>query len=567
MTDDAGLTSYLEHLDDTGGHYAPMIPALTPFLDGGKLLDGARIGARLLPAARFLGTAGLGASAFILGWKIGSPIGGFFYKKITEDVGNASGGSYNLFWNFYASTSPVANATFWPTLPTTDTWVLCGANGTCDATIWFSPLSNDMGTTTNTNAINVANTVGAHKLSGAPAGLNAYRIYLTEAEMQSLIGYAPSNLTEYNSLSHATPWNPPSGAPNGTDLGNARAKLGNPVTGGNPSTGYHDGSGNPLTPQQVVTQVDTNCALDSSYCPGGINDPAGPGGVLESMFTMPNCIDLTVTACSTALTAAGWVGPLTTITLPATTAQLTHPAGAIVSANYSAGVTLNVGVAITLTRNPDPLPIALPHPLIGETYLDYVTRLQDLGWLGAYTTLELDADTGNVSLGPDAPVRVHVHTVATPTAETVLSPTTWPTPEPRIDRDSDIEIEVNPHDFPPVDGGAGGGSCDCPPIDLTPLTTTHASDKFPFGVFSYFGTVLGWFNVTPVPPGFDIAVTAVGGDHYTGNLAAFSPYMAIVRTLLSWVMWIGAIWFVATRMLGFTSSGDVGEAADDGSVV
>jgi hypothetical protein len=50
-------------------------------------------------------------------------------------------------------------------------------------------------------------------------------------------------------------------------------------------------------------------------------------------------------------------------------------------------------------------------------------------------------------------------------------------------------------------------------------------------------------------------------------LEPFNDYMALIRTMISWALWIGAVWFIGTRMLGFTAGGDLSEAADDGSVL
>jgi hypothetical protein len=106
-------------------------------------------------------------------------------------------------------------------------------------------------------------------------------------------------------------------------------------------------------------------------------------------------------------------------------------------------------------------------------------------------------------------------------------------------------------------------------VDFSPLAEISTGSTFPFGVFNFFGDVLDHFNVTPVPPGWDFSLgtDAVGHYEYDWDLSAFSSYMAIVRSLISVALWIGAVWLLATRLLGFHAGGDVTEAADDGSVI
>jgi hypothetical protein len=126
-------------------------------------------------------------------------------------------------------------------------------------------------------------------------------------------------------------------------------------------------------------------------------------------------------------------------------------------------------------------------------------------------------------------------------------------------------VETNPDVCPSCLGGGGGAdSCNCvvPAVNFAPLTSLPCSESFPCGVFTWLATTLSIFNVgadapiiAPHVPAVDLA--------YTVDLEPFSPYMAMIRTLVSWVLWIGAIWYVGTRLLGFTAGGDVSEAADD----
>jgi hypothetical protein len=39
--------------------------------------------------------------------------------------------------------------------------------------------------------------------------------------------------------------------------------------------------------------------------------------------------------------------------------------------------------------------------------------------------------------------------------------------------------------------------------------------------------------------------------------------MAIIRSLISVALWVGAVYFLASRLLGFTAGGDPAAAADE----
>jgi len=84
--------------------------------------------------------------------------------------------------------------------------------------------------------------------------------------------------------------------------------------------------------------------------------------------------------------------------------------------------------------------------------------------------------------------------------------------------------------------------------------------------------VTEWFYVPPEAPVFSFTIpdVAVLGTTYTVaapyevDLDVMSGYMAIIRSLMSVAMWIGAVYWLAVRLLGFNAGGDPGEAVDDG---
>jgi hypothetical protein len=229
------------------------------------------------------------------------------------------------------------------------------------------------------------------------------------------------------------------------------------------------------------------------------------------------------------------------------------------------------------------MPFALLAPLYGETAEDYRDRLVTAGLLGTVTIVPLTEDTAIPALGRSAVTSAKIGTtrvrVLTPTstplpaAGTAVSPWSSPSSQPA---NSPVEIEANPDTLPeygdvPGFPAEGAGDCPCPidSIDFSPLAGISTGTTFPFGVFTFFGDVLDHFNVTPVPPGWDFSLgtDAVGHYDYDWDLSAFSSYMALIRSLISVALWIGAVWLLATRLLGFHAGGDVTEAADDGSVI
>jgi hypothetical protein len=261
---------------------------------------------------------------------------------------------------------------------------------------------------------------------------------------------------------------------------------------------------------------------------------------------------------------------------------LTGPQLAAARAKLADGSTASRAASVQIAASMTPLTVLQPLP--NETYTDYETRLQASGYLGTIT--DVAESTALSGYGPNAVTRVQFSD--TTGATRILDPLAWPGTAPQMNANAALTVRHNPSTATPVptDGtSSSSGSdpalsgtdsgCSCPPFDFTPLTGLSLGSKFPFGVFGYMSTVLGWFDVTPVAPGFDINVHAggtsahpiAGPGHYSGTLDAFSPYMSIVRDLITVALWVGAIWFVGTRLLGFNAGGDLTEAADDGMVL
>lgn len=224
---------------------------------------------------------------------------------------------------------------------------------------------------------------------------------------------------------------------------------------------------------------------------------------------------------------------------------------------------------------PDTETVPLLKPRLNETYTDYLERLALAGWIGSATTTEETTDSPEV--GPEAVTRVKLD-AGTRTYYTA----TWPGTPPRIALDADLDLWHNSADAPIVsdpgegeEGGVDPGS-DCEPWleaepDLSPLTGLDFGDKFPFALFGWVAGVIELFDVEPTAPSWDfhivIPANPVGGPWDVGHLVIdldwLDDYMSTIRLILTFVLWVGAIWYFATALLGFRAPGNPAEAVDD----
>jgi hypothetical protein len=228
--------------------------------------------------------------------------------------------------------------------------------------------------------------------------------------------------------------------------------------------------------------------------------------------------------------------------------------------------------------------IALPQPMLNETAAQYRTRLRAAGFLG---TITLSENAGVDILPEFGPLVVTSITVGVDTYP-LLDP--WPSPPPTLavpGTTTTITVEHNPDTAPapgpgdpgsaedpppgnappPGGGGIGPGDCACPPPDFSTITGIDYGTKFPFGVLALVTGVLGTtLYAAPAAPEFDLVVNdgeigghaIPGGGHYVVNLDVADSYVAVIRTLLSWCIWIGGLWWFGSRWFGFNATGDVG---------
>jgi len=278
-------------------------------------------------------------------------------------------------------------------------------------------------------------------------------------------------------------------------------------------------------------------------------------------------------------TNMGFTPPaFTTTTVSTAGADITKPAGAVIGTTPAPGAVVTTAPAtVALSVNPDPLPVVVLTPLPWETGSQYASRMANLGV--RVSLIEVGSPVS--TYGPDE--------VLAP-ADVPSGSTTWTVvPGQRLVPTTTLTVPINPSTATPPVGDPNPpsetspvipttGTCNCT-FDITPLQGIGLGSKFPFGVFSYFSTVIGEFNVTPHAPDFNMTAAATGvggtnlsapydvnlGDSTAGHVGStLDTYMGYWRDLLSFILWVGAIWLVSTKLLGFNAGGDVTGGMDDG---
>lgn len=258
-------------------------------------------------------------------------------------------------------------------------------------------------------------------------------------------------------------------------------------------------------------------------------------------FPMPDCVGGTADACSQLLAQAGHTGSRNGTVLDFEGADLTKPAGAIVTTSPPAGATLTPEAPVTWTRNPDPaaMPRAVPAPQPGETHQAYVARLEEQGLLGKVTILT-DA-TMDAEAGTDAVVNVN------------------PSPGTRVAPGTEVTVQANPPTAPPYSGGSGGGigSCDeatVRAINWAPLAGMGLSDVFPFGIVGWLLDVFSSWTAGGAAPVFDVPIPG-SGDGLHVDLSIGQPVLDVLRPVFLITALVGFVWFLASLTLGIGSRG------------
>jgi len=495
-------------------------PAATAGTTAAQVTEGmtyARSAAALLPQAAMV------ASVIVVGgytgWKIGSPAGGYIYKRLTGDTYGGTPPSGTTQWMSVCSTAyQTANN------------VTCGANS-------ISVTGFDLaGTATSGSSWTgpgyyLKNTTWGERYC-SPAGLSGCTRDTTwSTQALAFESAATGRMVEQYAAAAAC------GTSGGYTLSGCHVFLRNPA------------------------QMKANIRVDTDTSAGYA---AAANKIDNGSWTVPDTT--TSDQLSAALQALGAFDTTT-----GTAAQ----EAAIKAINAQlADTPLEVGT-ITL---PDPE----PDETVNE-YLARLRALGWLGTatVTAYAGETSGYADYDPRYGPDTPVRIKLGSTGTwrylPAPAWAGSPSiseaTWPDPTnpPKVEKNGNVYITKNPL----LDSGSvavpsvgGGGDCDgylTADFDLSPIMDIDYGDKFPFGVFPWAADQWDIFDVTAVAPAWTIPV--MGPDSWTADyeidLEPFSPYMSTMRTVLAWVLWVGSLWYLATTFLGIRSTGNPADAVDD----
>ncbi len=198
-------------------------------------------------------------------------------------------------------------------------------------------------------------------------------------------------------------------------------------------------SASPVAPTQADAEAQIDQALDKpqyaelrqwlNYQLGspGETDPLGIGPPNPVWITVPDCAGATFSACSQQLRDAGFTGTITREYASFDDADLTKPAGAVLGTQPAAGSQVHDDGEVVVTTNPDdpdmPRVVPAPQARPGEAASDYASRLGDLG----LTDVQI-SETANPDWDFDPTTAVAVH----------------PAPGTRVHTSDEISVESNP---------------------------------------------------------------------------------------------------------------------------
>lgn len=217
----------------------------------------------------------------------------------------------------------------------------------------------------------------------------------------------------------------------------------------------------------------------------------------------------------------------------------------------------------------------LPEPTLDETYSTYIERLRALGYLGDVTVLDqtmsgFPSGSYAARLAPQSLTGVQVGTATSIDLYDAVTGArnTWPTSATSLvvtpGTTTSITLHRVPDGYDPLAHGAttatetgagaapgSAGSCNCPPIDFTPIESLSYSSKIPFAFFTWAaglfptagsGTAFS-IPVTNPTTGFSVQV----GDHSSEWETTYRP---VIFPILEFIISIGAIWFICVRIIG-----------------
>jgi hypothetical protein len=249
----------------------------------------------------------------------------------------------------------------------------------------------------------------------------------------------------------------------------------------------------------------------------------------------------------------------------------TPPAGALIQE-----VVVPPGVPATW-EPPGPVTVAPP---VGD-YIDHVIDPIYYPYDPA-----ADSEPSGLPLAPAPQPYVFPGTEDAPVPVSDPDPVTTPGPGPNPIPEPGGTPGLGGVPSPPPDSGydpgeEGGGNTG-PPVagacdgyivghfDFEPLRRLDFGDKFPWGFLTFAKTVQGEFTGVPTAPKFEFHFGSglIGSHDYLVDLGdsrfQFDAYMSTIRSILAFVMWVGAVWYLASMFLGFHAAGDPASAVDDG---
>lgn len=344
---------------------------------------------------------------------------------------------------------------------------------------------------------------------------------------------------------------------------------------------------------------------------GSIVDPAGARAVLhqhpalaaqvntalaaanpDPPLTLPSCDGQTYAGCVTLLQDAGVLGTISRVDLGTSVCPSSGCAGKVHSLDPAAGSRVLPSGDVNVSAEPDTGggaavgSIVLPDVDISSytSPLEYQAEVIASNPTGTPIPQlnPVEVPEGDYWADPDAPACT-VYAVELASGSTSLPSIEGDTLSPIP---SSLRLILQPHTnvngaqsdacdttpVPPV--GDPGAPVDTPPggIDFGPLAALSPGCKFPYGFVCYARDVTRWFDVTPQAPEFAIPVSvnapAVGfawHDTYDVKLDVVDAYMVDIRTLEAIALWVGAVYLLATRLIGFRAGGDPGAAIDEAS--
>lgn len=136
----------------------------------GEGLTAAEEATGTLPALSTLGTLTLGAGALYVGWKIGSPLGNFIYRKITGDT--SAPATYSVRWTPYVCGTSTATGGF------NDGNVIVGSHSDCSL---ISGAMEAQGYLASVNGVRIGCWANCTAATGSPQALK-------DAELSALDG-------------------------------------------------------------------------------------------------------------------------------------------------------------------------------------------------------------------------------------------------------------------------------------------------------------------------------------------------------------------------------------------